>query len=216
MPGMGRSIADLATRRSGATVLPVVITNMVIEGDSQTSTTPDQATNRDAFYSYAYADDPANAGVMFHVSAQVSRTVGGAAYGGPPPEGADIGSPTGNTLLNHRSDDVAYGPHLLTAMLGSNDLGTFSVDNTMAKWLDYAPPVRATGAKLAVVARRPTIRRTAATRPSTRDGSIISTACAIRRRGRRSRTITSLSASIPTSATRRLSTRCSTRATSFT
>ncbi|QDZ08046.1 hypothetical protein FPZ24_11600 [Sphingomonas panacisoli] len=152
---MGLSIPDLATRRSGTAAVPFVITNMVIEGDSQTSTTPDQSTNRDAFYSYTYADDPANAAVTIHVRAQASRTVGGAAYSGPPLEGADTGSPTGNTLLDHRSDDVAFGPQLLTAMLGSNDLGTFSVDNTIAKWLAYAPTVRGAGIKLGVVAPPP-------------------------------------------------------------
>lgn len=128
---------------------------MVIEGDSQTSTTPDQATNRDAFYSYAYADDPANAAVTVHVRAQASRTIGGPAFAGPPVEGPDVGSPTGNTLVDRRGDDMAYGPRLMTAMLGSNDLATFSVANTMAKWLNYAPTLRAAGIKLAVVAPPP-------------------------------------------------------------
>jgi hypothetical protein len=155
MPGLGLSLTDMATRRSGGAVAPFEITDMVIEGDSQSSTTPDQPTNRDAFYSYAYADDPANAAVTFHVRAQVSRTVGGAGYSGPPLEGADDGTPTGNTLLDHRTEDIAYGPQLMTAMLGSNDLGTFSVDNTVAKWLSYAPTVRAAGIKLAVVAPPP-------------------------------------------------------------
>jgi hypothetical protein len=155
MPALGLSIVDLATRRSSESISPVAITNMVIEGDSQTSTTPDQAGSHADFYSYSYASDPANSGVTFHVRAQSSRAVGGAAYAGPPPEGADAGSPTGNTLLDHRSDDIAYGPQLITAMLGSNDLGTFSVDNTIAKWLNYAPPVRAAGIKLAVVAPPP-------------------------------------------------------------
>lgn len=155
MTGLGLSLGDLATRRSGAIILPIEITNMVIEGDSQTSTTPDQSINRDAFYSYAYADDPANAALTVHVRAQSSRTVGGAAYGGPPPEGADTGSPTGNTLLDHRSDDIAYAPQLMTAMLGSNDLGTFSVANTITKWLNYASMVRAAGVKLAVAAPPP-------------------------------------------------------------
>jgi len=155
MPGLGLSLTDLATRRSGELAVPLEITNMVIEGDSQSSTAPDQSTNRDAFYSYTYADDPANAAVTFHVRAQVSRTVGGAAFSGPPPEGADAGTPAGNTLLDHRSGDIAYGPQLMTAMLGSNDLGAFSVDNTMAKWLSYAPAVRAAGIRLAIVAPPP-------------------------------------------------------------
>ena len=156
MSGLSLSIADIALRRmSGAAALPIAITNMVIEGDSQSLTSPDQTINRDAFYSTTYADDPANAGVTFHVRAQVSRTIGGPAYGGPPPEGADIGSPTGNTLLDHRGEDMAYAPQLITAMLGSNDLGTFSVDNTMAKWLNYAPTVRTAGIKFAVVAPPP-------------------------------------------------------------
>ena len=155
MPGLGLSVTDVAARRVGETAAPFEITTMVIEGDSQSSTTPDQATNRDAFYSYAYADDPANAAVTFHVRAQVSRTVGGAAYSGPPPEGADTGTPAGNTLLDHRTDDITYASQLMTAMLGSNDLGTFSVNNTIAKWLAYAPTVRAAGIKLAVVALPP-------------------------------------------------------------
>ncbi|MBN8814160.1 MAG: SGNH/GDSL hydrolase family protein [Sphingomonas sp.] len=158
MAGLGLSLPDVASRRSGTSAPPVAsvaITNMVIEGDSQSSTSPDQSTNRDAFYSYAYADDPANTGVTFHIRAQVSRTVGGPAYSGPPPEGADTGTPTGNTLLDHRGEDVGYAPQLLTAMLGSNDLGTFSVGNMMAKWLAYAPTVRAAGIKLAVVAPPP-------------------------------------------------------------
>lgn len=155
MAGLGLSIADVATRRSGGTATPVSLTNMVIEGDSQTSTTPDQAISRDAFYSYAYADDPANSGVTFHVRAQASRTIGGPAFAGPPPESADTGAPTGNTLLDHRSEDIAYGPQLITAMLGSNDLGTMSVDFAMAKWVNYAPTVRAAGIKLAVLAPPP-------------------------------------------------------------
>lgn len=158
MPGLGLSLPDVATRRPGEytpPAPPVAITNMVIEGDSQSSTAPDQAGGRDAFYSYAYADDPANAGVTFHVRAQVSRTVGGPAFSGPPIEGADTGTPTGNTLVDHRSEDIGYAPQLLTAMLGSNDLLTFSVSNTIAKWLAYAPVVRAAGIKLAVVAPPP-------------------------------------------------------------
>lgn len=145
MPGLGLSLTDQALR-AGEPAMPFVITNMVIEGDSQTSTTPDQSTNRDAFYSYVYADDPTNAAVTFHVRAQASRTVGG---------GGDTGSPTGNTLLDHQSEDIAYGSQLMTAMLGSNDLASYSVDATMAKWLDYSPTVRAAGVKLAVVGPPP-------------------------------------------------------------
>jgi len=155
MPGLGLSFADLSTRRSGEAAPPFVITNMVIEGDSQTSTTPDQSANRGDFYSYAYADDPANAAVTVRVRAQGSRTVGGAAYPGPPPESADTGTPAGNTLLGHRPDDMAYGPQLITAMLGSNDLGTMSVNFMMAKWANYAPTARGAGVKLAVVAPPP-------------------------------------------------------------
>ncbi|MBS0479491.1 MAG: hypothetical protein JSR79_09340 [Proteobacteria bacterium] len=158
MPGLGLSVPDLAARGPGGgapPATPTAIASMVIEGDSQTSTSPDQSANRDDFYSYAYADDPANAGVAFHIRAQVSRTIGGAAYSGPPPEGADTGAPTGNTLLDHRDEDTAFGPQLLTAMLGSNDLGVFSVDNTVAKWLAYAPAVRAAGVRIAVVAPPP-------------------------------------------------------------
>lgn len=155
MPGLGLSLADLATRQSGEAAVPFVITNMVIEGDSQTSTTPDQSTNRDAFYSYAYADDPANAGVAIRVRAQGSRTIGGPAFDGPPPESADTGTPAGNTLLDHRADDMAYGPHLITAMLGSNDMGSMSVGFVMAKWANYAPTVRAAGIRLAVIAPPP-------------------------------------------------------------
>lgn len=150
MSGLGLSIADLTTRRVGVAVPVFAITNMVIEGDSQTSTTPDQPSNRDAFYSYTYADDPANAGVTFHVRAQASRTLGGTTAGG-----ADDGTPTGNTLLAHRADDLAYGAQLMTVMLGSNDFAAFSVDNTMTKWLAYAPAVRAGGTRIAVVAPPP-------------------------------------------------------------
>ena len=153
MPGLGFSLTDVSVHRPGDTPPPFDITNMVIEGDSQSSTTPDQSTNRDAFYSYAYADDPANSGVTFHNRAQASRTVGGAAFNG---DGADsTGAPSGNTLLLQRATDMAYGPQLMTAMLGSNDLGTFQVATVMSRWVDYAPTLRAAGVKLAVVAPPP-------------------------------------------------------------
>jgi hypothetical protein len=149
---MRPALRAVLTRRS---TLIAAITNIVIEGDSQTTTTPDQGTNRTDFYSYVYADDPTNSAVTFHNRGQGSRTIGGPAFTGPPAEGADTGTPTGNTLLDHRPDDIAYGPQLLTAMLGSNDFGPFSVDNVMARWLNYAPTLRAAGVKLAIVACPP-------------------------------------------------------------
>jgi hypothetical protein len=120
----------------------------VIEGDSITSTTPNQVGGSASLYSYLWKT--ANPAMTVSVNAQSSRTVGGPAYVGPPPEGADVGSPAGNTLLDNRTADFAFAPQLLTVMIGANDLGTFSAANTIEKLIAWAAPIRAAGIRIAV------------------------------------------------------------------
>ncbi|MHA6723766.1 SGNH/GDSL hydrolase family protein [Sphingomonas sp. RS2018] len=118
---------------------PVAIERIVIEGDSITSTTPNQADNHVDFYGYVW--NAAHATLTVSVAGQASRTVGGA---------GDPGSPTGNTLLDARAADMATGAQLLTVMIGANDLGTFTAEDTLAKLEAWAAPIRAAGIRIAI------------------------------------------------------------------
>ena len=147
--GLGLGLGGLAAARRG----PVgpALSGLVIEGDSQTSTTPE--TYSSSFWSYRWKD--AHPAITSVVVAQASRTIGGPAWAGPPPEGADTGSPTGNTLLLHRDDDMARAPAAIITMIGSNDLGTFSVANFLSRLAAWAAPIRAAGIKVILVTPPP-------------------------------------------------------------
>jgi lysophospholipase L1-like esterase len=126
----------------------IAINKIVIAGDSITSTTPDQPGFTSSFYSYQWK--LANPSKTVNVRAQASRTVGGPVWAGPPVEGADTGSPAGNTMLDNRPEILStYVPDLVTVMIGANDLGTFSVANYLSRLITWAAPIRAAGIKIA-------------------------------------------------------------------
>lgn len=112
MLGLCLSLPEAARRIPGAAApLPAAIHTIVIEGDSITSGMPGTPNG---FYSYQYGDYRADKTI--EVRAQGSRAVGA------PAELND----DGNTLIGNVTEDVAYGPQLITAMIGTNDftLGT--------------------------------------------------------------------------------------------
>lgn len=120
------------------------IERIAIEGDSITSTSPDQATRRGDFYSYAWADT--HPAYPVSVSAQASRTVGGEAGNG---DQADHGTPAGNTLLAHVSDDIAFDPDLITVMIGANDFQNTSPATYRARLVAWAAQVRTADRRIA-------------------------------------------------------------------
>ena len=91
---------------TGASALPS-ITHLVIDGDSITSTSPSAPNGA---YSYQYAASRPDRTI--DVRAQASRVVGLA---------ADLDD-DGNSLMGNVAEDLAFGPQLLTAMIGANDL----------------------------------------------------------------------------------------------
>lgn len=112
MLGLCLSLPEAARRIPGAAApLPAAFSTIVIQGDSITSGMPGTPNG---FYSYQYGDYRADKTI--EVRAQGSRAVGA------PAELND----DGNTLMGNVAEDVAYGPQLITAMIGTNDftLGT--------------------------------------------------------------------------------------------
>lgn len=91
---------------TGAPALPS-ITRLVIEGDSITSTSPSAPNGA---YSYQYGASRPDKTI--DVRAQASRVVGLA---------ANLDD-DGNSLMGNVAEDMAFGPQLLTAMIGANDL----------------------------------------------------------------------------------------------
>jgi lysophospholipase L1-like esterase len=148
MPGFDLMIDAAAMgppQSGGAALNPLAV---VIAGDSITSSAPDQTGSTAAFYSYQWkAATPSR---TVNIRAQASRTVGGPFWPGPPPEGADSGSPTGNTLLANSAEILdVYRPALLSVMIGANDLATFGVANYIERLIAWAAPLRAAGIKIA-------------------------------------------------------------------
>lgn len=147
MIGLGTApLAVASSRAEGGNALapPPTFTRFVIEGDSITSTVPYETTQHVDFYSFTWAD--AQTGITAFVPAQASRTVGGAAYNG---DAEDLGTPTGNSLLAHRAEDLANTPHLLTAMIGTNDLLSIQPATYIQRLKDWAGPIRSAGVKIA-------------------------------------------------------------------
>ena len=136
-----------------APIAAPTFTRFVIEGDSITSGSPQQTTNHDGFYSYSWANG--QTGITAHVTAQGSRTVGGAAYDG---NLADEGGPVGNTLWAQRNADLALTPQLVTAMIGVNDLSStgISVPTYIQRLKDWGAAIKAGGAKIAYAPPTPT------------------------------------------------------------
>ena len=118
------------------------ITSIVVEGDSITFFGGTGGFARD--YGAYRADKSVT------VNAANSRTVGGSAWTGPPAEGADAGTPSGanNTLLLQRPSDLASGAQLVTTMIGTNDLQTFSVANYKSRLANWAGALRSAGVKV--------------------------------------------------------------------
>lgn len=138
---LGLAPADIALRRTGAAAPgPVPITTVLIEGDSITFAAQSFARQ--------YAAAPPT-GTTVVVNAANSRTIGGPDWAGPPPEGADAGTPVGNSLLLQRGTDLASGAQLIATMIGANDLATFSPANYRSRVAGWAGPVRAAGVKIA-------------------------------------------------------------------
>jgi lysophospholipase L1-like esterase len=140
----GRLCGTLVAALAAGPVAPI-FTRFVIEGDSITSNDPQQTTLQGDFYSYTWANS--QTGITAFVTADGTRTVGGPAFGG---DVEDTGTPyVGNTLLAERPDDLALTPHLVTAMIGTNDLLSIQTATYIERLKDWAGPIRAAGVKVA-------------------------------------------------------------------
>jgi lysophospholipase L1-like esterase len=152
MLALGTGLSDIAPRRPGGAPSPAplpspapIFTRFVIEGDSITSHDPQQTTLQGDFYSYTWANS--QTGITAFVTADGSRTIGGPAFGG---DAEDTGTPyVRNTLLAARPDDLALTPHLMTAMIGTNDLLSIQTATYIQRLRDWAGPIRAAGVKVA-------------------------------------------------------------------
>lgn len=141
---------------TGPSAPAYTVNRILIAGDSITSTTENQATSRSDFYSYTWGD--AQTGKTVSVMAQASRTVGGAALNG---NGADNGSPAGNTLFAHLADQIAFNPDLAHVMIGMNDMQTYQTATYRTRLITWANSVRTPTRKL--IYSPPTPMRVAAT-----------------------------------------------------
>lgn len=102
------SAAAYRTGGAGAPLpAPPVLTRIVIEGDSITSTAP--SIYAAEFYSYRYDDSRTDKTI--EVRAQNSRSIG---------DPANLNDNT-NTLFGNVAEDAAYAPDLLTMKIGAND-----------------------------------------------------------------------------------------------
>ena len=123
----------------------------MIEGDSITSTDPQQTSNQDSFYSYTWTN--AQTGITAFVTAKGSRQVGGAAYNG---DLAQLPSDE-NSLWQQRNNDLALTPHLVTAKIGVNDLSStgIQVATYIQRLKDWGAAIKAGGAKVAYASPTP-------------------------------------------------------------
>lgn len=148
--GLSLALGAIHLARAASTPSPTFDT-LVLEGDSQTSMVPE--TYSGSLWAYRWRD--AHPGLTIHIPAQASRTIGGPAVTGPPAEGGDTGSPSGNTLLLHQGDDLALDPDAIVFMIGSNDLGTYTVPTVLARLAAYTAPIRAAGVKVLIATPPP-------------------------------------------------------------
>lgn len=130
MLGVGLSLPETPVRiRGSAAASPsATIAGIVVEGDSITSTQP---STPNGMYSYQYETYRADKAI--EVRAQGSRTVG------------PIGqlNDNGNTLIGNLAEDLAYGPDLITAMLGANDLGFDTANSYRTNLTTYYTALKA-------------------------------------------------------------------------
>lgn len=154
MPALGLQIPDVAGRvRSGFVPPPSppspppppppppsTIASIVIEGDSITYA----GGPGNQGFAWQYAAAPPS-GKTAGVNAQNSRTVGGPVNGG---DGADTGTPTGNTLLLNTSADIASGANAVLTMIGTNDLSTFAVATYRQRLIAWYAGLHSAGVKV--------------------------------------------------------------------
>ena len=136
---------DIAVRRAGVggstpTPTPPPVSSMVIEGDSITYA----GGSGNQGFAWQYAAAPP-AGKAVTVNAQNSRTVGGPINAG---DGADDGTPTGNTLLLNRPADIASGANAVLTMIGTNDLQTFTVATYKQRLANWYSGLHGAGVKV--------------------------------------------------------------------
>lgn len=116
MLGLGLSLGDLAARRvHGGTAPPPSFTNVVIEGDSITSSVPDAYAGSqptDAAGSFAYRWRATRPDLTVRIRAQATRVVG---------QAADLND-GGNSIMGHVAEDVGFEPDLIFAKIGANDM----------------------------------------------------------------------------------------------
>jgi lysophospholipase L1-like esterase len=115
--------ATQAVARGAPAPPPFAVSTVVIEGDSITSAMP--STPSSAFYSYRYADSRPDRTIA--VRAQGSRLIGTEAN-------LDDDS---NSLMGNVAEDMAYGPDLITTLIGANDMTSGSAADyktNLAAW----------------------------------------------------------------------------------
>lgn len=131
-PGRLGRIGSTALRLVPPAVPAYAVNKIIIQGDSISYYSGSANSYHRRFATY-------RSDKTFVVNADNSRSVGGAAWPGPPAEGADNGTAGANTiasmntLLAQRPNDVAAAAQLLFTMIGTNDLATFSVANYLSR-----------------------------------------------------------------------------------
>lgn len=140
--GTGPTAAASARGGPGAPPLPA-FARIVLNGDSIVSTAPYQTEFHQDFYSHSWADEHPE--LTTFVSAQGSRTTGGAAYNGDAADTAE------NTLVAKVAQDLAHEPDLLFAAIGLNDLfnAGCQVPTYLQRLRDWSAQIRSAGVKLA-------------------------------------------------------------------
>lgn len=130
---------------SGPAPQPAV-TSVVIEGDSISSTAPDPSAAPqagDAGGMFPYRWRATRPDLAIRVRAQASRVIGA-------PANADDG---GNSLFGHMAEDLAFGPQLIAAKIGANDLENLTAAQLGTVYLANLAAIRAAynsgGAKFA-------------------------------------------------------------------
>lgn len=145
---IGLSLAVSGTRSASA----FVIDTMVFEGDSITSTTPDQAGSHNDFYSYHWKDNNGG-GYTINVRAEASR---GVVLSGSLNDNS-------NTLIGNVAEDAAYNPDLLHVMIGMNDMISKTAAQYRADLVTWATAFWAAAPGARIAYSPPTPMRVAAT-----------------------------------------------------
>lgn len=138
--GTGLSVPGVAVRQVPPINALALVTSMVIEGDSITYA----GGSGNQGFAWQYAAAPPS-GKTASVNAQNSRTVGGPINAG---DGADDGTPTGNTLLLNRPADIASGANAVLTMIGTNDLQTFTVATYKQRLANWYSGLHGAGVKV--------------------------------------------------------------------